>query len=211
MRRFLPAAGWLLVVPALALAQESSTPPPAPTQDKEVVEFNEIERGFNLSVGGGPYFLISAPKNGPFSAGQLARVELGYDIGERVSIELFLLGTSNRASSSYCGQNSTGTCLNSGDFSALIPGASARVNIVGFADSQEVKRLWIYAKAGAGYVDFQPQPLLPYSDVYLTGAVGLDYFTHLRHFSIGVELAFSYLVSSSSFGISLVPTVRYAF
>src|SRR5579871_5084804 len=150
MKHILPAVGVMLALPGLALAQAA-----APTKDKEAVEYNEIERGVNVGVGGGPYMLFSAPKGGPFSFGQLARVEAGYDFGERVSVELFLMGTANRATSSYLGAATTANPA-AGDFAALIPGLSARVNIVGLADAQEVKRLWVYAKAGAGYAIFQP-------------------------------------------------------
>jgi hypothetical protein len=140
----------------------------------------------------------------------MARVEVGYDIGEIATISLFLMGTANRAGSDYTGNQAAANPA-SGDFSALIPGANARFNVVGFPDSQDVKRVWLYGKIGAGYVLFQPSLLLRYSDVFLTGAVGVDYFTHLRHFSIGLELGGSYLVSSASFGFSVVPNLRYAF
>ena len=66
-------------------------------------------------------------------------------------------------------------------------------------------------KAGAGYVLFQPSSLLNYSDIFLFGAGGLDYFTHLRHFSVGLEVDVSYLVTSSSLGFAVLPNVRYAF
>lgn len=211
------AVGCVLVLPVLAWAQESGTTA-APTKDKEAVSYNEIERGVNFGVAGGPFFLANAPKNGPFSTGETGRVEIGFDFGERVSVELFVMGTANSASSSYqgCSKNPTpcsspSTQPATGDFSSLIPGINARVNLLGIADSQDLKRAWIYVKAGAGYVLFQPSSLLNYSDIFLHGAGGIDYFTHLRHFSIGVEVDVSYMVTSSSLGFALLPNVRYAF
>jgi hypothetical protein len=217
MKGTILAVGLVLALPLAAWAQTSSTTA-APTKDKEGTTYNEIERGVNFSVAGGPSFLVNAPKSGPFSSGEAGRVEFGFDFGERVSAELFLMGTSNSASSSYqgCSKNPSpcstpSTSPATGDFSSLVPGASVRFNIVGVADAQDVKRLWVYAKAGAGYVLFQPSSLLNYSDIFLFGAGGLDYFTHLRHFSVGLEVDVSYMVTSSSLGFALLPNVRYAF
>jgi hypothetical protein len=231
MKRTLAAIGWMLALPAAGWAQESTTATSAPTKDKEATAFKEIERGFTISVGGGPYFLASAPcpqkscyadgsSGAPFSSGQAARVEIGYDIGARpaggeeqaplATVSLFLQGTTNRASSDYTGKQDPANPA-SGDFTSLIPGVNARFNLVGFPDSQDIRRVWIYVKAGAGYVVFQPSLLLPYSDIFLTGAAGVDYYTHLRHFSVGLELSASYLINSSSFGFALIPNLRYAF
>jgi opacity protein-like surface antigen len=217
MKGTFQAVGLVLALPLASWAQTSETTA-APTKDKEAVTYNEIERGVNLGVEGGPFFLIQAPKSGPFSTGEAGRVEAGFDFGERVSVELFVMGTTNHADSSYqgCSKNPSpcstpSTSPATGDYSSLIPGASARVNIVGIADAQDNKRLWLYAKGGAGYVLFQPSSLLNYSDIFLFGGLGLDYFTHLRHFSIGIEADFSYFVTSSSPGIAVLPNVRYAF
>jgi hypothetical protein len=232
MKRTFAAIGWMLAVPALAWAQEaSSTTSSAPTKDKEGVNFKEIERGLNVSVGGGPYFMFTAPcplkscyangANGaPFSSGQTARVEIGFDIGSRpagateeaplVTVSAFLIGTANRAGSDYIGKQDPRNPA-SGDYTALIPGANVRINLVGFPDGQEIRRTWIYVKGGGGYVFFQPSLLLPYNDVFLTGSAGIDYFTHLRHFTVGLELAASYMISSASFGFAVIPNLRYAF
>ena len=192
-----------LAFPALAHAQAAG--------DRPAETFQEIERGLYFSVLGGPFFIVNPPSTQgprPFSPGQMAQVEVGVDIGERLSLGAFVMGATNRAGSEYVG-NSGGAA--SGDFSMLVPGALARFNLVGFADAQEVQRTWIYLRGGAGYAMFSPKLLLPDPDILVFAGPGVEYYTRLRHFSVGVEVTGSFLVQSQSFGFAVTPNLRYAF
>ena len=139
----------------------------------------------------------------------MAQVEVGVDIGDRFSLGVFLTGTANKEGADYVG-TSGGTA--SGDFGMLIPGASVRVNLLGFADSQGTTRTYLYLRGGAGYVFYGPVELLRGAhDVLAFGAAGVEYYTRLRHFSIGLEASGSFLVPSATVGFSLTPSLRYAF
>jgi opacity protein-like surface antigen len=190
---------------SLAFAQ--STPTEAPGSG-----FSEIERGVFLGVYGGASFVTNPPadENGkrPFSAGQTVGVELGYELGSRLAVSLFVTGSVQREGSDYIGKSGGAA---SGDFSLLTPGAALRLSAVGFADDQGVKRTWLYLRGGVGYVMFTPKALLPDSDFLVFAGPGLEYYTRLRHFSIGVELVGTMLAKSKAFGFSLTPTLRYAF
>lgn len=192
-----------LAFPALAHAQAAG--------DRPAETFQEIERGLYFSVLGGPYFVVNPPSAQgprPFSPGQMAQVEVGVDIGDRLSLGVFVMGASNRAGSEYVG-NSGGAA--SGDFSMLVPGALARFNLLGFADAQEVQRTWLYLRGGAGYAMFSPKLLLPDPDILVFAGPGVEYYTRLRHFSVGIEVTGSFLVQSQSFGFAVTPNLRYAF
>jgi len=204
-RTLLPMAA-VFLLPTLALAQAAK-----PLEDKKAIVFNEIERGFFLGVNGGFQAFIQTPgsANRPFSAGQQVQVELGYDIGERVSPALFFNATANRASADYYGYNDAHTA--SGDFSAISPGLGVKVRLVGFNDSQDVQRTWIYLRAQAGLVFYQPKALIDRMDLMISGGPGIEYFTRLRHFSIGLEATFNFMALTQSFGFSVLPSVRYAF
>lgn len=198
-----------LAAPALARAQTPSAT--TPVRDRPAETFNEIERGFYASVLGGPSFIVNPPASSgprPFSPGQQAMVELGVDLGPRLSLGVFVLGSSNRAGSDYVGKSGGAA---SGDFSTLVPGATLRAHLVGFADSQEVKRTFIYARVGAGYALFSPKQLLPDTDILVFAGPGVEYYTRLRHFSVGLEVTGSYLINSGSFGFAVSPNLRYAF
>jgi len=189
-----------------ALAEEAAPP----IKEREVTVFHEVERGWYLRGSGGGFFLTSLPATqgpSPSSSGQMAQVELGVDLGEHLALGLFVMGTSNRAGSDYVGRSGGAA---SGDFQAVIPGAVVRLSLAGIADANDVKRTWFYLRGGAGYAKFYPSELLA-PDGLLFAGPGIEYFTRIRHFSIGFEVDGSYLVKSKTFGFALAPNLRYAF
>ena len=196
MRRTLLLGVALLAanVPALARAQSQAVGA-APLLEKEA-PVDEVERGFNLGADVGLTFLSGLPARtgtpSPSSLGMMLRVEAGYDIGRYLTLSLFGAFTAYSAGSDYVGFSQG---IASGAFTQLIPGLALRFNALGFADSQGVQRTWLYVKAGAGWAFFQPQALFTptpatssYSAFYAFGGVGVQYYTHLRHFSIGLEV-----------------------
>jgi hypothetical protein len=205
MKRLLLLA--VAVVPSLVFAQAKPQ-----LEDKKATQINEIERGFYVEGRGGFWATINPPASGAskqyFSSGQGVELDLGFDIGDRVSPSLFLLATANRMGSDYTGLSGGAA---SGDYAALIPGAGVKVRIIGFDDSQEVKRTWLYARVAGGAVLYNPSVLINQLDVLVAGGVGVEYFTKLRHFSIGLEANFNFMVLTQSFGFSVLPMVKYSF
>lgn len=199
----------VVLVSSLAFAQA----PARKLEDKKAITYNEIERGFFFEARGGFSGVINPPALAggftEFSPGQAIGLDVGYDVGERLSPSLFLLASSNRMDLQYKGLSTTGAA--SGDFSAMIPGAAVKVRLVGFDDAQEVKRTWLYVRAGAGVVFYSPASLLPNIDVLLTAGPGIEYFTRLRHFVIGLEANFNFMALTQTIGFSVLPTVKYAF
>jgi hypothetical protein len=180
---------------------------------------DEIERGFYLGADVGLAFLGSLPAKAgtpsPSSLGVTLRLEVGYDIGRYVTLNVFCAFSSFRAGSDYVGYSGG---LASGDFTELTPGLAVRFNALGFGDSQGVQRTWLYLKAGVGWSFFEPSALFTttpasssYSALYAFAGIGVQYYTHLRHFSIGLEVDGSFLGKSSSWGFLVTPNIRYAF
>ena len=209
MNRFSSLGVLVALASSLALAQAAAPR----VEDKKALTYNEIERGFFFEGRGGFFGVINPPTlsggRSYFSAGQAIELDMGVDIGERVSPSLFLLASSNRMGSDYTGLSTTGAA--SGDFGAITPGAAIKVRLVGFSDSQDVQRTWIYVRGGAGVVFYSPTSLLPGIDVMIFGGAGLEYFTRLRHFVIGLEGNFNFNALTQSLGFSILPTVKYAF
>jgi hypothetical protein len=206
----------LVGLPRAASAQPS--PPSAtassaanPAKEKPAKVYAEIERGFFFGVDVGPNFVINPPASSgprPFSSGQVVRLELGYQFGDWVALSLFVTGSANRAGTDYIGYSGGSA---SGDFGQLVPGVTVRANYVGFADGQGVKRTWLYIRAGVGYAFFFPKPLLPSGDILVFAGPGVEYYTRLRHFSVGLEVTGSLLARTRSWGFAITPNLRYAF
>lgn len=217
MTRSLIAPVLIALAPSLALAQSSAEGGARVVKDKRSAALNEIERGFYFGITAGGWFLVNPPANAapgatsavrPFSSGQMAQVEVGRDFGDRLSVAGFVMGTTNRAGADYIGKSGG---LASGDFSSIIPGGVVRANLLGFMDDQDVKRTWIYLRAGAGFAMFSPKTLLPDPDVLVFGGPGVEYYTRLRHFSIGIEASGALLLTQGTFGFAITPNLRYAF
>ena len=211
MNAFAPVMLTSLLLLSNVAAAQAPQAPAAGSADRAAVTFNEIERGVYFGLAAGPLFLVNPPSETgprPFSTGPYAQVELGVDLGTRLSLGAFVQISSSRTGAEYTG-NSNGSV--SGDFTTLVPGAALRARLVGFADSQEVVRTWIYLRAGAGYAMFSPKQLLPDSDILVFGGPGVEYYTRLRHFSVGLEVTGTYLVDSGTYGFAVSPNLRYAF
>ncbi len=191
---------------AAALAQTA-------VEEKKATVFNEVERGFFLGVNAGFWGTINPPaaagSKSYFSPGQAVQVEIGGDIGERIAVAAFFLATTNRMGSDYFGYNTAKTA--SGDYGSIAPGATAKIRLVGFNDSQDVKRTWLYVRAQAAVMFYSPAGLKLPLDVMIAGGPGIEYFTRLRHFSVGLEANFNFMALTQSLGFSILPSVRYAF
>jgi hypothetical protein len=201
----------LSAVPARAQAS-------APVLTATEAPLDEIERGVFLGLDVGPSFLTEAPApsggNRPFTSGVTLRLEVGYDFGRFVSLSLFFAGTTYGANADYVGASGGSA---SGDFSSIAGGLAVRWNAIGFSDSQGVQRTWLYLKAAGGWALlkpnalFSPNPTNSYGSILVFGGPGLQYYTRLRHFSVGVEVVGSYLLKPKSFGFAITPNLRYAF
>lgn len=204
-------AGLLLAVAAWPGSARAAEGTPA-LEDKKGTAINEIERGFYFEARGGFWGTINPPASGGskqyFASGQAIELDMGFDIGERVSPSLFFLASASRMGSDYTGLSGGQA---SGDYGAYIPGVGVKVRIVGLDDSQDVKRTWIYARVAGGVVLYNPSILINKLDVLISAGPGIEYFTKLRHFSIGIEANFNFMALTQSVGFSVLPTVKYSF
>jgi hypothetical protein len=98
-----------------------------------------------------------------------------------------------------------------GSFTALTLGAIAKVSPFGFKDANDVKRAYVYARLGGGYTLLGPSNFYKDGDISILGGVGIEYFTHLRHFSLGLTLDFFYGIQHMGPGLMLTPNLRYTF
>ncbi|MBL8949611.1 MAG: adventurous gliding motility protein CglE [Myxococcaceae bacterium] len=182
---------------------------------------------------------IGCKRGGLSLANEAVRLDIGADIGSRgddkrtavplLVVTAMLQAAHAKAGTDYFGTSSqeapapaprTGNqCVSTdptgraaaGDFAMLGAGLAAKVNIIGFADSQDVKRLWLYARVAGGVNFYFPNTLISQIDPMLQAGGGIEYYTRLRHFSIGLEANFQMMFVTTTFGVTLTPTLRYSF
>jgi len=200
-------AALLLASSGAARAQDAA---PGALTDPRAAKFNDVERGFFMGMEAGGLMLLKTPTQdavkfpyagaeGGRSSGVLVGLTAGFDIGSRVALAAFATGTSQRAGVDY------------GAFDLLAAGLDLRVAFWDRSDRNGWKRLFLYAHARGGYALTHPTGLFGDSEVVIAGGVGMEYFTQLRHFSVGLQLDAVYALSAGAPGVSLSPIVRYTF
>ena len=207
LRTLLGALAALVLLPAVARAQEAAPPMP---EDPRAPQFKEVERGFFAGFEVGYLGLFKTPTADPSkfpfagSGGGSANAMLvganaGYDVSSRVALSIFALGANASANSSY------------GSFSLFVAGGDVRVALLGGSDKYGVERLHLYLHGRAGGLLTTPEGLFGHTDVYLAGGPGVEYVTHLRHFAVGLAADATYLTKAKTAGVAITPTVRYTF
>jgi hypothetical protein len=140
-----------------------------------------------------------AGSGGGAADGLVVGLTVGYDVTPRLAVALFALGGDQRASVSY------------GAFNVVAGGADVRVSLLGLKDANKVDRIYFYLHGRAGYFVTYPSGLFGNNGAYFAGGPGVEYFTRLRHFSVGLAADVVYVSKASTAGFAITPTVRYTF
>jgi len=196
----------LLLGTAPAAAQDAV---PAAIEDPRAAKFKDVERGFFTGFEVGYLTFLKTPAadperfpyagDGGRSQGISVAVSVGYDLGSRLSLSLFGLGTSQAAKASY------------GAFDVLAGGLDLRWAFAGVKDRNGWERFLAYAHVRGGYLMTHPSGLFGRRDTLVGGGLGAEYFTQLRHFSVGLQLDGLYALKAKSPGLALAPFIRYTF
>jgi hypothetical protein len=199
----------LLLVPALALGQDAA---PQLQEDPRAAKFNDVERGFFIGFDAGYLTLLRTPtkdatkfqvagSSGGRAGGVLVGVIAGVDLGRHLSVGLFAQGGNERASANY------------GAFSILSAGLDVKWAFWSWRDRNDWERLFVFVHGRAGYLQSYPEGLFATGETVAQYGVGVEYFTKLRHFSLGAVLDGVSLPQRelTPAGFALYPTIRYTF
>jgi hypothetical protein len=81
----------------------------------------------------------------------------------------------------------------------------------GTRDPNDYERFFAFVHARGAWVMATPDGLFGSSDIIVSGGTGVEYYTRLRHFSVGIVVDALYAVEAGTAGFALYPTVRYTF
>ena len=90
-------------------------------------------------------------------------------------------------------------------------GLDLRYAFYGQRDRNGYERFFVYAHARGGYLVSHPTGLFGDTDVLVGGGLGVEYYTQLRHFSVGLQVDGLYVLSAKAPGFAVTPVVRYTF
>lgn len=176
--------------------------------ESRIARINRIERGLYLDLEYGPFYqvaLADAPQKMCLPCiGTQIGVRFGYDILNNLAVGWFLRG-------SYAQFQTDPTVPYSGDLASYYTGISARFSYI-TADTFHAT-----VRGGVGPAVFTPtetagSPSIPVGLGADLG-LGIEYFTRLRHLSIGIEFSTMALMADTFFnlGFALLPTVKMTF
>lgn len=207
----------------------------APTDDAKGVEtywgmedLNEVEKGFFMNLRLGYYHFLLGDLADQADGGFEYGIGLGYDIPipdfERLlTIELNAIASGHKADYDPLTLDAQGKTIGNkdakvkGDFMAL------RVPLVINVKPYTTKRfeLVIGVLGGLFYnnqaIDgFKEDQTAAYGDsqaidYFAGGRLGVEYYTGLRHFSIGLEVEVNYILSNGYLALGAQPTLKYTF
>jgi hypothetical protein len=178
--------------------------------DTKVVDIDEVERGVFVSVDAGPaYFLplggegfVSLNPTGVVPATRFG-LRVGYDILNNVAVDAFVLGTFQ---SGVLNLDDVRANKVTGDLAHVAPGVGVRFAFV------TTERIFAYGRIGAGYALWLPSALAGASgSIHTDAALGIEYYTKLRHVSVGVEADVQALLLPMAVGVHVYPTFKYTF
>lgn len=178
--------------------------------DTKVVDIDEVERGVFVSVDYGVAYYIPTPGAGFLDInptgtvpGTRFGIRVGYDILNNVAVDAFVLGAFQTGNINLADVREGKT---TGDIAHIAPGIGARFAFI------TTDRVFAFARVGAGYALWFPAELSgTVGSIHTDASLGIEYYTKLRHVSVGVEADFQALLLPMTFGVHVYPTLKYTF
>jgi hypothetical protein len=215
--RLLTSIMAVVAVSPAALAQGLSSNAEAPREgeevkgDTKVVDIDEVERGVFVSVDYGPGLLH------PDAGGRLPRHQPdGHRAGDPLRRSRRLrhpqqprrrrLRARFAFQSGVINLDDVREGKTTGDIAHIAPGIGARFAFI------TTERVFAFARVGVGYALWFPSELAGTTgSIHTDASLGIEYYTKLRHVSVGVEADFQALLLPMTFGIHVYPTLKYTF
>jgi hypothetical protein len=199
-----------LVSSARSLGQEMT---PQVSAEQAPAQLNPVEHGLYAGTSIGVLFLHLPGTGSGIGSGAMVGASFGYDFSPLIGVGFFGLGLALNTPSGYEGLGTAPTA--SGDLTALFPGLEVVLRLPLSRDRDDIDRLFFNIAAGGGALFLNPTGLVGTQGVLPAGKadLSLEYFTHLRHFSVGLALdgLLAFPTGGTLIGGALSPFARYSF
>jgi len=205
--------GWVV----LALATLAAGPAAAQAKAEPAkVTYREVERGAWVGSNLGAVYFFDLPGEGAAASwGSVVGVEAGVDLGKWVQLGVVAWGQSVGAPADFKGitDDELDPKRSRGDFQSLLVGGSLRVAFLGVPDENGLDRTFVYGRLAGGVSLSRPVGVIDEQGTFAAAGLGVEYFTRLRHFSVGLELQGMGLIgeSGNALGVAMLPHLKYTF
>jgi len=205
--------GWVVLGLALLAAGPAAAQARA---EPAKVTYRDVERGAWIGSDLGAVYYFDLPGEGAAASwGSVVGVEAGVDLGQWVQLGVLVWGQSVGAPADYKGitNDELDPKRSRGDFQTLLVGGSLRLAFLGLPDENAVDRTFVYARVAGGATFSRPVGIVDEQGAFAAAGLGIEYFTRLRHFSVGLELQGLGLLgkSGNALGVAMLPNLKYTF
>lgn len=187
----------------------------------------QIRSGFFADVNLGGFFTATGTNSrgnkGVSNAQAYLQLGVGYDVLSFMSVGVhFGLGSS--AASCFANVTASGDCVFDSSKKTTDPNNVAPDNFTvttvgaeGVFKVNLVDRLFLRPRIDAGYAFLDPQPRrtdggdLISGGAYVGVGIGLEYATHMDHFSIGADITGKLIIGPNIPAFAFYPMVKYTF
>ncbi|MBX2812065.1 MAG: adventurous gliding motility protein CglE [Myxococcales bacterium] len=174
------------------------------SQPGQAQSIRAVERGFFTAMGVGPSVLVVPDDDANYGLSTYFTFHGGWDI---LPILNLAVGVGFIASEGSVALNGV---ERRADRFYVSPNLRIQLAVI----TTERHFVWLQADGGASVLFRSNQTVSSDSDagVMVGGGLGYEYFTTLRHFSIGLQTGLhSLLAPQTAFNIFLLPTLKYSF
>ncbi|MGC4114156.1 MAG: adventurous gliding motility protein CglE [Myxococcales bacterium] len=190
----------------------------------------EIRSGFFADVNLGGFFTATGTNSrgnkGVSNAQAYLQLGIGYDIlkakppDDSFGLALGLnFGLGSSAASCFANVTTSGECIYDSSKKATDPTNIApdnfTVTMIGLEAIFKVKvydRLYLRPRVVAGYAFLEPVPIENLGLTFYAGAaVGIEYATHMDHFSIGLDIEGKLIIGPNIPAFAFYPMIKYTF
>ncbi len=172
----------------------------------------KVRRGFFTETDIGVFFTLGGD-NQYSNAQTYLQLGLGYDISENIALG-FHFGIGANAQNCWSGPvkaSQPDTCLLGSNFTMTFLDVTAAYLF------PVMERFYIAPKLAAGYTLLDPAPVQGADGTGITGGanvgggIGIEYATHMDHFTIGADALVRFVVGPNIPAVSIFPRVKYTF
>jgi len=204
-----------VLAPLLTLVILLAAAPAAAADRPATLRLNEVERGFWIGSSVGAVFFPSLPGEGDASgSGALVGIEMGFDITRYLQVGALVWGQAIGADANYRGITDSAADPKGarGDFQSLLAGGTVRLAFLSLADDNGVDRTFFYLRGAGGASLSRPEGVVG-DGLWFAAGPGVEYFTRLRHFSVGLEVDAIGMVTDEgeALGVAVLPNLKYSF